>query len=114
MRKYFGDGISGKSMGLGFCISLTGGIVAFMGMILFKEKKRVVNVNESVDIDEENQLRLGLNQEEIELELPFFNHDLNTKTRNLVSDLVFSKDPVSKEMLKKQKEIEAKITNKKP
>jgi hypothetical protein len=113
---YFGEEISRKSMGIGYYISLTGGIISFLGMILFKEKKKVMNVNESVDIDEENQLGLGITElvddSGSDFELPFFNHELNNKTRNLVSDLVFSKDPVSKEMLKKQKEIEAKITNK--
>lgn len=107
---YFGEPLSRKSLGIGYYICLAGAVISFLGLLLFKEKKKIVTVNDSIDIDEKNQLVFEQFEETFTSELQ---NNINVATHKLVDNLVFEKDPVSKELLKKQKEIEAKIYNKK-
>jgi hypothetical protein len=86
-----------KKIGVGFFITFSGSLITIIGTILFKTKNCSRNINK-------NQLNLGL---EISDALDFSLHAKNT-----LDNVVAKNDPIFKEQLRKQREIEAKITNK--
>lgn len=86
-----------KKIGVGFFITLSGSLITIIGTILFKTKNCSRNINK-------NQLNLGLDIQE-----PL---DFSLHAKNVIDDVVAKNDPIFKEQLRKQREIEAKITNK--
>lgn len=86
-----------KKIGVGFFITLSGSLITIIGTILFKTKNCIRNINK-------NQLNLGLDIQE-----PL---DFSLHAKNVLDDVIAINDPIFKEQLRKQREIEAKITNK--
>lgn len=101
-----------SSLGTGFFITVAGSAITILGSILFKTKSYA-----KIKIDD-NQLDLDLGGLELEPEeisdladeVDYNQYGFGTK--DMVHGIISENDPVYREQMKKQKEIEAKIHQK--
>jgi hypothetical protein len=94
-----------KNIGVGFFLSLTGGLIIIIGNILFKTKERKIK---TVDT---NQLNLNFDGNEHSEAESVNDLKFVFNTREIIDNMKSENNPILKEQLRKQREIEDKITN---
>jgi hypothetical protein len=85
-----------KNIGVGFFMTVSGSLITTIGSIIFKTK---------------TCSRKNKNQLDLDLHIPD-TFDFSFHAENTLNDIKAINDPILKEQLRKQREIESKITNK--
>lgn len=94
-----------KNIGTGFFLTLTGGLIIIIGNVLFKHKER-----KSITVDS-NQLNLNFDGSEPSEQEAVNDFKFAFNTNEIIDSMKSGDNPILKEQLRKQREIESKISN---